>query len=442
MTLKQSVLWNTWGSTFYLGCQWLLTVLIARILGYKDAGVFSLAMSITNIFYSFAIFGMRNFQISDMTDKYSDGTYIVSRCITGVVAFLGCVAFVLMNNYNTKQISCIVVFMVFRLSEAFFDVLMGIYQKKWRMDYMGKSMTVRGVLMLISFITVMVVTKDLLMSIVCMTISVFAVVIFYDVQNSKRLVDISLNFEQKMLLTLLLECMPLVIFSVISTSIGSVPRFFLEKYSGIEKLGIYASIAMPTLIVQMVATYIFNPMITVFAEKFAKHDKKGFIEAINKCVIAILAVSIVSIIGAKIFGNLGLRILYGKGITKYEYLLLPLVMCAVFTAFTWLLSAILTVIRAFRGLVISNLLSLISCVLASIIIIPRYGMQGTTIAYLIGLLIGVLFLCISMRNKMKEEEWLNEETKFSNIGNGLGIQKKENDCEKDNEKISNYSSIQ
>ena len=34
MSIKTSILWNTWGSLVYLGCQWLLSVLVIRISGF------------------------------------------------------------------------------------------------------------------------------------------------------------------------------------------------------------------------------------------------------------------------------------------------------------------------------------------------------------------------------------------------------------------------
>ena len=69
LSMKQSILWNSWGSMFYLGCQWLLTILVVRISGVDNAGLLSLAMSVSNIWYSLAVYGMRNFQVSDTNEN-------------------------------------------------------------------------------------------------------------------------------------------------------------------------------------------------------------------------------------------------------------------------------------------------------------------------------------------------------------------------------------
>ena len=59
LSLKQNMLWNSFGSLTYLGCQWLITILVVRLAdGYDDAGTLSLAMSVYNMFSSLAIYRM------------------------------------------------------------------------------------------------------------------------------------------------------------------------------------------------------------------------------------------------------------------------------------------------------------------------------------------------------------------------------------------------
>ena len=389
LTIRESVFWNTWGSVIYLGTQWLQTILVVRLLGYEDAGVFSLAMAVTNIFYAISVYGMKNFQISDIDAKYSAGNYVLSRGVTGISSFLLCSIFAVINNYDIRQITCIVAYMVFKLSETFFDVFLGFYQKHWRMDCMGKSMTIRAIMMLIIFPVVLWLTKDLFLAIVIMTISVFSVIIFYDLKNANRLETIQLLKDHNRIWPLLVECIPLAIYSILSTSIGSIPRYFLEIYQGSEKLGIYASVAAPTLIVQMASTYIFNPMVTVFSEAYNKKDKKIFLKTLWQCSVAVLGVSAVAVVGAKILGGFGLRLLYGESILEYEYLLIPLIVCTITTALSWLFCGVLTVLRNFRSLLIGNGIAAVASVGLSIVLIPVWEMQGATYALLLGNLIGI-----------------------------------------------------
>lgn len=394
LTVKQSVLWNTWGSVIYLGVQWLQTVLVARFLGFEDAGIFSLAMSVTNIFYALSIYGMRNFQISDIDGKYTASNYVFSRVVTGLVSLVLCSIFVVINGYDFKKAICIIVYMIFKLSETIFDVFMGFYQKHWRMDYMGKSMTARAVLMLILFPLALWLTNNLTLAITVMGVAVYAVIFFYDLRKVYELETIRLIEWTKYTGLLLWECAPLAIYLLLTTSIGTIPRYFLEMYEGSEKLGIYASVATPTLIVQMASTYIFNPMVTIFSESYNQKDKTKFMKTLIQCCMATAGISVIAVIGGKIFGRLGLKILYGTSILEYEYLLIPLIVCTITTALTWLFCGVLTVLRNFQSLILGNVLAVMAAVILSIVLIPNYGMQGATYALLIGNVIGIIIFVI------------------------------------------------
>lgn len=75
--LRSNFIWNSIGNFTYLVCQWLITVIIVRLADYREAGVFSLAMSITNTFYAVASWGIRTYQVSDVDNKYRDNAYIL-----------------------------------------------------------------------------------------------------------------------------------------------------------------------------------------------------------------------------------------------------------------------------------------------------------------------------------------------------------------------------
>ena len=76
LSLRQNIFWNTAGSAIYLGCQWLITILVVRLSasGFTNSGLLTLAMANTNIFYSIAIFNMRAYQVSDVLGKYKTHT--------------------------------------------------------------------------------------------------------------------------------------------------------------------------------------------------------------------------------------------------------------------------------------------------------------------------------------------------------------------------------
>ena len=171
-----NILYNSFGTMFYYGCQWLTTILIVRLSGYQDAGNYSLAMTFTAAFAIFALFNTRQYQVSDVKGEYSDKTYITSRYIAMGAAFLICAIGLLFNAYTPYQWGIILLYMVFKCVEAWVDVYHGICQKKGRMDFICYSFLMRGVLMIVSFCGLIYITGNLMYGVLAMTVSTFLVV--------------------------------------------------------------------------------------------------------------------------------------------------------------------------------------------------------------------------------------------------------------------------
>ena len=394
LSVKENMIWNSIGSFLYLFSQWLLTIIIVHLSGYEDAGILSLAMSLTNMFYCIAIYGIRNYQVSDIKEKYTSDIYVTTRILTSGVAFFCCLIFVAVNGYPGKTFAAIIVYMVFKLSEAMVDVFHGIDQRLFRMDIIGKSFILRAVATFLAFTAGIYFTKSLVLAIIMMAVTAHLSVLFYDVPRSCNLEKFRINCSKVPIINLLAECFPLVIYLFLSTTIGTIPRYFLEQFWGSEILGIYASIATPAVIVQVAASYLFNPFVTVFAEKYYSKDFNGFMQLFKKCMIGIILLSVVCLAGAKIFGDFGLKLLFGKSILEYSYLLIPVIICTILTALTWFLCTLLTVMHAFKGLLISNILAVGVCAVLSVVLIPKCIMDGVNYAMIGSLSMGCLALLI------------------------------------------------
>ena len=79
---------------------------------------------------------------------------------------------------------------------------------------------------------------------------------------------------------LLWECLPLAVYSFLNTTTASIPKLALSSRMGETALGIYGPVTQPVVLLQVGATYLFNPFITVFADSYARRDKKGFFKAV------------------------------------------------------------------------------------------------------------------------------------------------------------------
>lgn len=403
LSIKKNILWNTIGSIIYLGCQWIITIVVARMLGYELAGVLALAMSVTNVFAMVALYSMRNFQISD-SGIYCDSTYIISRFITCIIAILLCLIFSLISKYDIEIIICIMMYMVFKALEATIDVYQGVLQKKWRLDVVGKSLVLRGIVSVIIFICIIQLTHELILGILGMSISTLMIAFLLDIRTVHKDYEIQLNYNNKELGKLLLNCVPLVIFGCLSNSMAFIPRGYLEKNFGTELLGIYSSIATPTLIVQVFANLLCAPLLPVFTQHYNEHNNKKFNSLLSKCILLIATIGVIALIGGEILGELGLKILLGADILPYDYLLMPMILCTICTALIWFLSGVLTAIRKLKSLLIITIGGMLLTAILSPTIVDKFNMNGVSIIQIICqiiMILGMLGVCIKANNKNK-----------------------------------------
>lgn len=386
ISVKQNLIWNSLGNIVYLLAQWVTTYLVTKILGFENAGIYSLAMSLSNTFATFALYGMRNFQASDTNREYNENTYISSRIITCGLSLLVCISFVLINSYDNFQKICIIAYMVFKISEAMVDVYHGIDQLNMRMDIIGKSYMIRGCIANTLFVIVILITKNLLLGIISLSVVSYVIIFLYDrreVVKFYKKTSVYLKNTKK----LLIACFPIAIFTFIQTLFTTVPRYFIERNLGSELLGIYASISLPVILVQVLASYIFTPFITVFAEFYNNNDINGFKKLFVKITLILVSLAGVSIIGAILLGEWGLRILFGGNIGEYANLLIPLVACTILTAFSWFLFTIITVMRNFKAMNIAGLVSAVVCLGGSSFFIDWLGLNGASY-------VNILSMCV------------------------------------------------
>ena len=175
----------------------------------------------------------------------------------------------------------------------------------------------------------------------------------------------------------------------------------MERVLGNYALGIYSSVAAPTVIVQMGASYIFNPFMTMFAELYMDKKKKEFWDTFKKCMLGILGLSVIALVGGKILGRWGLNLLYGSEVAEYVNLLLPIIVCTILTALVWLLGGLLTVVRDFKGLNLSNIPAVLISAIGSLVFMDIIDMQGASLALILALVVQVICMIGFLRKKVK-----------------------------------------
>ena len=390
LTIRQNLLWNSVGNFCYLVSQWLITFLTTRIGGYSAAGVLSIAMSLGGTYASVANYSMRHYQASDVDNLYSDAVYVWSRYVTSAASFILCMISVVVLGYDEFTSSCVAIYMLFKITEAISDVYQGGMQKRMRMDYIGKAYLYKALLCLGVYLLAYCMSDDLFLSLLLITVVASLIVFEYERRVFLSFTDYGACVSFHSIARLLTTCLPLMVFGLCLSAVGQAPKLIIEARLGEELLGVYASIATPVTVIQVMANYLFAPLTTPFATYLHEGRMREFWKLFAKVLATLAVIAVVSIVGASFLGPQVLYIMFGESILQYTDAVVPLVACGILTAFVWFFSNVLTVLRKTKVLALLSILSVGISIVASLYLVGNYGINGASYGLMIAL--GV-FVC-------------------------------------------------
>ena len=368
LSVRANMLYNVIGSLSYQLCLWLTTMLVVMLSdGYGNAGMLAFAMTIGNMMSGIGTYDMRTYQVSDVRHEYTQGEYVGFRLVTLAIGIAVTIAYATATSPDVATLAATIAYVLFKTDESFADVLYGVEQIAGRMDFIGKSEMLRGMLVVAAFAITLRHTGSILVAIVAMLPAGLVVTILYDVRHTRQLATIRPKIARETTIRLLMECLPIVIGMTLIGMTVSVPRQYYANAYGSEELGIYATIATPAVLVQAAARYLYAPLLVDMAERWKvdgghdmtrKNGKGGFWRYTLK-VIAIMVVLIaISIPVLSMGGKWLLGIVYGDRTSGYICLLPGALIGTGLMALLGFMSDTLVICRDMRGLVGIAILSL------------------------------------------------------------------------------------
>lgn len=319
LSTKLNFIWNTAGSLIYLGCQWLTTVLVVVLSNdYTNSGILAFAMATGVLFASIGLFGMKPVLVSDIDHKFSYQNYVAFRILTNLLGASFCVVYSLFMCSDMAQLMVSLAYLLFKIDECLCDVLYGIEQANYRMDYIGISMTIRGPVSLALFCLGLTSLNSLLFAILLMWAGCFMTTLIYDIPRARVFGKIWPNINKSTFKELFSETFFSMATNAVIVYMVSGVRQIFGNISGSEMLGIYAAIATPAVLVQVAANYLYAPILRDIAI-WHREGLATFRKKFNKLFLLVLVAIIALVLVLIPIGNVCLPIIYGDTINEYMY---------------------------------------------------------------------------------------------------------------------------
>lgn len=385
----------------------IMLMIITRALGLEAAGIYTIAYANANLFLTIGKYGMRNFQVSDIKGRYSFGDYFASRCITTIAMLLISVFYIMIiaQSYGYSKEKCYVILWMclFKAVDSLEDVFHALYQKSGRLDVASKILTLRMVITILLFGFNLIVTKNLLKSLISstiVTIILFMVSIFITYDNFKIT---NLKWNIGTVKNLLLMCFPLFAGGFLSFYIGNAPKYAIDMYLSDEVQACYGFIAMPVFVIGLLNGFVFNPILYKISVMWHEQRRKEFIKCILRQCLILAIITVTCMGGGYLLGIPVLSILYHTDLTGYRIELLILLLGGGFLGLSGLLNTVVTIMRYQRMVIfIYGVVAIVALFLSKPVVF-RYQILGASVMYtLLMAILCVLFVCIIVYGLMKK----------------------------------------
>lgn len=378
------------GNFLYLGSQWLISIALVRLGGFEDAGYFSLAMSICSVFFIVSSYGIRTFQVSDVKNRFSDFTYIATRIFTIIVAFVLCVAFTLIKSYDFYVQTIVWFYMLYKSIEAYSDVLNGIWQKNEGMKSVAISLGSKGILNTVFFIGSYISFHNLFLSLVLMAISSAFVLLFYDLSKTKKFVNqnkvlknvetVQVHHLLKQGFLAMLSTMGLILFN-------SIPKLVIEDVLNTESLGIFSSIATPSVVISTFSIGVLLPIAPQLAKNYENDNKKQLLRLICGCNFVAIGIGLTVTVFSAIAGRFIFAFIFGREILPYFNLFYCMIWVSVLISINNCYTTFLIAVRKLKPLLLFVFMTcIVECALC-IILIKEKSIYGAGYAMLLTLIL-------------------------------------------------------
>lgn len=416
LSLRKNVSWTFVGNVLLAVANFVILQLLVKLGSPELVGQFVLGMSIATPLLLLTDLSLRTVQVTDARRETPFGDYLGLRLLTTAVAVSALVGVVLAGGYAGSVAAVLLAIGGAKCLESISDIAHGAMQQHERMDWVSRSLILRGILSVAAVGATFVATGNLLWAMVAVLLTRVGVLWGYDLPAAAHCLGASRaaglwaalrpHFDRNVMARLFWLSWPLGLAVTLLSLNVFIPRYFVERFHGEAALGIFGAFAYVVIVGQMVVAALGAAASPRLARYYEAGDLREFFRLIGWMAGLCAAIGL---------GLLGVSLTAGEWtvttIFGPEY-------AAHLTTFTWLLiaagagyvGAILgyatTATRRFHSLTIPYLLSALLTAALSWALVPAYGILGAawvTLGFsLSNVTIGVVLLGQAAREKRRE----------------------------------------
>lgn len=398
---QKNIFWNMIASILNSSQTVIFLLIITRELGIIEAGIFSLSFSTANMLINIGNYGVRNYQVTDISYKHSFREYFIVRIITCMVMLIVSIFYGIQAGGINQKGLMIWMLCFLKCLECIEDLFFGEYQLQGRLDIAGKLWTLRlGFNILIFFIFILI-TKNMVWASFALVVQ-SSIFIIGNIKCVYPKLKRKQPSQQKMQIkSIFFNATPIFLYSFLSIYICNSPKYAIDAYMSEEAQAYFGVLFMPIFMINLLSGFIYRPILVQLAETWSKKNQKEFFRKVYRQIGFILVITILLCLLAPVIELPILSWLYKMELEDYTKEYIILLIGGACSAISYFLTSCMTAQRNQKNIVFVILGIAIAAFFISDLFVKSQGILGAAILYSSLMLLQMTILLI-LCQKYKE----------------------------------------
>ena len=304
--VRDGYLWNSASGMVNAVQSVIILIFITRFAGIEEAGVFSIAYAIGVLLQMFATYGVGNFQITDVKEKYSFSDYFWNRSIAVLVSLALLSAYCALKtacgDYSAEKTLIVLLIGAWKLVDSTENVFYAMFQQKGRLDIGAKCYTIRMTASMILYCALLATGVSFAAS-TAITLAFSVVLAFILVKKKLPLFNVRiLSPCGRSLRGLFKACLPLCVGTTLANYVGNAPKYVIDQYMDDTAQAYFGYIMMPAFVILVLSNFIYQPVIRDFGVLWAEGRTREFsLKCVRMCA-AIAGITAIVLLGGYFLG--------------------------------------------------------------------------------------------------------------------------------------------
>lgn len=393
--IKKNFIYNTVGSILYSFTSFFFMIIVTRVNGLDESGIFTFAFSAACLFWVIGVYSGRVYQVTERDKSITDSDYIYNKIITCTIMIIIGTIYLIIKQYDTYKFIVMLLLIIYKVLNAFAESIYAIIQKKEELYKVGISLFWKAIIEIIIFLITNIMTHNLIYSSISLIITELIILLIYDFKTVKSYKFKMKKFNSKSNMKILKLGFPVFVFTILTQYLINASKYAIDSTLTDKAQSIYGMLSMIATLTVMLSQLILHPYLNSMNDDLKNRNIKCFNKKVIKICSIIFVIGIIESILGYLLGTWALGIVYGVNLNKYKLLLLIIIIGSIFYSIVSILSNALIAMRENISQTIIFIIDSILLYFISNHMVKNFALDGAAYAYFIGMsLLLIMFVIL------------------------------------------------